>query len=82
MQYCKQCSRGSLNGNNFCITCDKNTSFKYLLKINNISNCVEKCPNNTILNETLNQCIEIEIKKNETNDNKEGKSYIEIILIS
>ena len=63
---CEQCSRGSLNGNNFCLTCNRNSSFKYLLNINNISNCVKECPNNTFLNETLNQCIEIDKGGNKT----------------
>ena len=73
---CEKCSRGSIDGNNFCLTCDKNSKFKYLLNQINISNCVEECPNTTILNETINQCIEI--AKNE-NDNKIG-NYIPIIF--
>ena len=73
---CEKCSSGSIDGNNFCLTCDRNSKFKYLLNQINISNCVEECPNTTILNETINQCIEIEKSEN---DNKNG-NFIPIIL--
>ena len=73
---CETCSRSSLDGNNFCLTCDKNSKFKYLLNLNNISNCVEECPNTTYLNETINKCIEIEV--NETDERDETSESTEI----
>ena len=29
---CKSCSRGSENDNNYCLSCNENSSFKYLVK--------------------------------------------------
>ena len=41
------------------MTCERNSKFKYLFNIDDISNCVEECPDTTILNEADNQCIKI-----------------------
>ena len=66
---CETCSGRSIEGNNFCLTCDQKSKFKYLLnQINNVSNCVEICPSTTKLNEVTNQC-----------DNK-NINYIPIIV--
>ena len=65
---CETCSGKSIEGNNFCLTCDQKSKFKYLLnQINDVSNCVEICPSTTILNEATNQC-----------DNK-NRNYIPLI---
>jgi hypothetical protein len=53
---CKSCSKGKENDNNNCLSCDENSKFKYLVDVEGLSkNCVEICPNSTILSE--NKCI-------------------------
>jgi len=56
---CKSCSKGSENNNNYCLSCNENSIYQYLVKSKKYGlNCVEKCPNFTILNETLNICFD------------------------
>ncbi len=63
---CKSCSRGSENDNNYCLSCNENSSFKYLVKSKKYGlNCVNKCPIFTKLNESSNICID------DNNDTKE-----------
>ena len=63
---CKSCSRGSENDNNYCLSCNENSTFKYLVNSTKYGlNCVEKCPNNTKLNENLNICFD-EVQVNVT----------------
>ncbi len=76
---CKTCSRSSFENNYYCLSCDQNSKYKYLLNTTNISNCVEECPNSTILNITINQCLE---KINKTNINNDKIPIYILILLS
>lgn len=65
---CDTCSRESDVYNNYCLTCNKNSKYKYLLNYTNSpNNCVEECPFNTILDEKMYQCID---------GKRSNKSYI------
>ena len=56
---CETCSRESEGNNNYCLTCNKSSEYKYLLNYTNSpNNCVNKCPFNTILDEKMYQCID------------------------
>ena len=77
-QNCETCSRNSFENNNYCLSCDQNSKFKYLVNLANISNCVEKCPNSTILNINNNQCLE-KINKRKINNDK-ILTYILILI--
>ena len=58
---CKSCSRESENNNNYCISCNENSTFRYLVNSTQFGfNCVKSCPNGTILKEDINQCITYE----------------------
>ena len=75
---CKSCSEGSKNGNNYCLSCNENSTYKYLVNAKGFDkNCVEKCPNSTILNQTINQCI---IKENKEEEDYYFYKIIFIIL--
>lgn len=78
---CETCSSRSIEDNNYCLTCDQNSEFKYLLNIANKSNCVKECPNTTILNETINQCIEIKSNDNDKDNENENNNLLIIILL-
>ena len=66
---CKSCSRNSIKDNNYCLSCNENSSFKYLINSTEYGfNCVEICPKNTILNEISKQCIYHEIKIQSTDN--------------
>ena len=72
---CKECSKGEEGDNENCISCNKDSNYPYLIKAKGyFSNCVNKCPNNTILKD--NECI-IEEK-----DEESFILYIYIILIA
>ena len=77
---CETCSKRSIDGNNYCLTCNQNSEYKYLLNISNTSNCVEKCPDSTILNEEINQCFELK-KKIKDKNNKRKNIIILLIII-
>ena len=51
-----------------------------MLNISNTSNCVEKCPDSTILNEEINQCFELK-KKIKDKNNKRKNIIILLIII-
>ena len=60
---CLTCLGPSIDGNNKCLSCDPNKNESILIDAEGFpSNCVNECPNNTILNENKTKCI-----KNETN---------------
>ena len=67
---CLTCSKGSENGNNYCLSCNIG---KYLLNATGYGkNCVDECPNNTIIKD--NYCNDIdeeeERKKREEEERK------------
>jgi len=67
---CESCSKESENGNNNCLTCNKESKYKYLINISELGkNCVEECPEGTILDKEKYQCIK-----------KENKNYIYIFI--
>ena len=69
---CKSCSEGSKNGNNYCLSCNENSTYKYLINAKGLNkNCVEQCPESTFLNQTNNQCM-----------NKETESETYFLIIS
>lgn len=76
---CKNCNEKceTCNNRDNCITCNQNSSFKFLFNFN----CYEKCPNNTIYNKTINMCQEIK-NKNNTNSNSIILSIFTIITAS
>ncbi len=56
---CETCSNKTDNGNNYCLSCDINSKYKYLLNASNYSsNCVESCPKDTFLDEKNYRCID------------------------
>jgi len=60
---CESCSKESENGNNNCLTCNKESKYKYLINIPELGkNCVEECPEGTILDREKYQCIKEENK--------------------
>ena len=70
---CITCSNGKEGENENCLSCNKSTTFKYLVKASGFySNCVEQCPNNTVLSNF--KCVD-EIK------NKDFLLYIYIAII-
>ena len=75
---CETCFNFTEEGNNNCLSCNKNSKYKYLLNASNYgSNCVESCPNDTTLDEKNYICVN---KTNEEGDNK-NKNLIFYILI-
>ena len=77
---CKSCSGERENNNNKCLSCNKESKYKYLINHPDFgNNCVEICPNNTKLDEKKNQCIFID--KSDGN-NKNKFLYIAIIVVS
>ena len=59
---CKSCSGKSVDNNNYCTSCNENSIFKYLVNSTNFGfNCVEKCPDNTKLDEINGQCLDKEV---------------------
>ena len=84
---CLSCLKESKNGNNYCLSCNKNSSLKYLLNITGYNNnCVDKCPeNSTLINETyciLNNNKSEPIEKEEKNKNFWKYFIVFIILVS
>ena len=70
---CETCSKGEEGENENCLSCNKSSDFKYLVKAKGFySNCVKQCPNNTI--ESSSECVD-EIK------NKDFLLYIYIVII-
>ena len=60
---CLTCKGASIEGNNNCKSCEPNKNESILIEVERFpSNCISKCPNNTILNEV--KCI-----KNNSRDN-------------
>ena len=54
---CETCSNGpEENGNQNCITCNQNTSYKYLINVENNHTCVDICPEATYLDEENKKC--------------------------
>jgi len=84
-KYCKKCSDNcetcfnfTEEGNNHCLSCNKNSKYKYLLNASNYgSNCVESCPKDTILDEKNYICI---YNKKEEKDNNIRNLIFYIII--
>ena len=73
---CKSCSGKSVDNNNYCTSCNENSIFKYLVNSTNFGfNCVEKCPDNTKLDEINGQCLDKEVP------NKAFWIFVFILLI-
>ena len=54
---CETCSKGpEENGNQNCISCNQNTSNKYLINDEKNHTCVEECPQSTYLDEENKTC--------------------------
>ena len=61
---CLECDYIGDEKNQNCTACDINSKFKYLINSDDYGkNCVEKCPEGTILNEAKFQCIKNEKDK-------------------
>ena len=69
---CETCSEKTENGESDCLTCDKNSQYKYLFKSGSSPTiCTSSCPENYELDDEKNKCIE------ENNNN----IIIKVILI-
>ena len=66
---CETCSNGEEGDVKNCLTCKKNTDFKYLYN----KNCVKKCPNGTIAS-SKDECIDEKKKENSNEDNVRYKN--------
>lgn len=75
---CKECFDIGTTKNHRCSVCFENSNYKFLMKGENLPhNCVDKCPDNTLLENTF--CIET---NDNINHNKINMKYIIIISIS
>ena len=55
---CLTCNKGKENNNNHCLSCNETSGFPFLFKVEELDgNCVDQCPNNTILDNSTKQCI-------------------------
>ena len=80
---CETCSNITENENNYCLSCNRKSKFKYLLNASNYgSNCVESCPKDTVLDEINYICIDNQNNDQNGNNNKNLKYYIIIPVIS
>ena len=81
-QNCKTCSKAYDEVNENCETCDENSIYKYLINADNFpSNCVEKCPEGTILDNYTNCILDenyiIEEEEKKEEEEKEEEKGIE-----
>ena len=76
-EHCKTCEKGEEENNENCLSCDINNGYKYLVDAEGFGkNCVNECPNGTIIyNE---KCILN--NKNEKKEEKVENNYTKIIL--
>ena len=71
---CETCSNGEEDGVKNCLTCKKNTDFKYLYN----KTCLVKCPNGTIVSK--DECILEKKEQNSNEDKKEKKKKTLVTL--
>ena len=70
---CESCSKESENDNNNCLSCNKASKYKYLVNIPELAkNCVEKCPEGTVLDEEKYQCINSNDNDNNSNNDNDN----------
>ena len=75
---CKTCNIPSIGDNQNCLTCDKNSTYKYLVNATGFgSNCVSSCPSGTVLGNNF-ICILYVPKDNKKN--KESGTALTIAL--
>ena len=73
---CVSCSDGEINGNENCLSCNNNT---YLIDAPGLNkNCVDSCPENTVLDESKTRCVEH--KPNTSGNNKNNLNSALLIL--
>ena len=69
---CLACDGEGTTTNNHCTACDKTSSYSILVKAEGFgSNCVNKCPDKTILERETKTCIKV--KEEEKEEEKEGE---------
>ena len=75
---CKTCNNMPIGDNQNCLTCDINSTYKYLVNATGFgSNCVSSCPSGTVLGDNF-ICI-LEVPK-ENKKNKESGTALTIAL--
>ena len=80
---CETCSNKTENENNYCLSCNRKSKYKYLLNASNYgSNCVESCPKDTVLDKINFICIDKQSNGQNGNNNKNLKYYIIIPIAS
>lgn len=81
---CLTCTQASKNGNNFCSSCNPNTNDSYLIVADGMNqNCVNECPENTILNNDTKQCVnkKFDDSHDKGNENKNNYTWLLILII-
>ena len=69
---CLTCSEGIENNNNHCTSCPNNN---YLITAEGMdNNCVDKCPNNTVINSSTWECQDEINNKNDNGDYNDGNN--------
>jgi hypothetical protein len=69
---CLTCDGAGTTTNNHCTACDKSSSYSIIVKAEGFgSNCVNKCPDKTILESETKTCIKA--KEEEKEEEKEGE---------